>query len=146
MVVVHSPTNHLGSGALACLLADPERMTDATLAACADELGVPLRFVVSEQALPPLHQHLSGIRLYRAERPLDVERIGQRRGRLTVVGLGPGAAEFMVPATRRALDEAEARRKAQVDTVLPPETGGRRNGPEPTRYGDWEKKGILSDF
>ncbi|BCD86340.1 precorrin-3 methylase CobJ [Pseudomonas solani] len=100
-------TAGLASGALACLLAAPERMTDATLAACADELGVPLRFVVNEQALPPLHQHLSGIRLYRAERPLDVERIGQRRGRLTVVGLGPGAAEFMVPATRRALDEAE---------------------------------------
>jgi hypothetical protein len=28
---------------------------------------------------------------------------------------------------------------------LPPELGGRK-GPEPTRYGDWEKKGIVSDF
>ncbi|BCG22650.1 precorrin-3 methylase CobJ [Pseudomonas tohonis] len=100
-------TAGLASGALACLLAAPARMTDAALASCADELGVPLRFVVDETALPPLHQHLSGIRLYRAAQPLEVERIGRRRGRLTVVGLGPGAAEFMVPATRRALDEAE---------------------------------------
>lgn len=50
------------------------------------------------------------------------------------------------PAAKRALEEAEARRQAQADKALPPEQGGRRNGPEPTRYGDWEKKGILSDF
>ncbi|HCU2034325.1 TPA: precorrin-3B C(17)-methyltransferase, partial [Pseudomonas aeruginosa] len=36
-----------------------------------------------------------------------MDRIGQRRGRLTVVGLGPGCAELMVPAARQALDEAE---------------------------------------
>ena len=48
------------------------------------------------------------------------------------------------PAARRALAEAEARRKAaQVD--LPPELGG-RDGPEPVRYGDWEKKGLAIDF
>ncbi|MND63184.1 Precorrin-3B C(17)-methyltransferase [compost metagenome] len=92
---------------LACLLADRERMADAELHATAEELGVPLRFVTSEDALPPLHQHLDGIRLYLAAEPLDPTRLGQARGRLTVVGLGPGAAEFMVPATRQALDEAE---------------------------------------
>jgi len=50
------------------------------------------------------------------------------------------------PAARRALEEAEARRAVAGAETLPPETGGRRNGLEPTRYGDWEKKGILSDF
>ncbi len=30
-------------------------------------------------------------------------------------------------------------------TPLPTELGGRK-GPEPTRYGDWEKNGIISDF
>ena len=50
------------------------------------------------------------------------------------------------PAAKRALEEAEARRRAQADMELPPEQGGRRDGLEPTRYGDWEKKGILSDF
>jgi hypothetical protein len=48
-------------------------------------------------------------------------------------------------AAARALREAEARRQANPSVTLPRELGGRR-GPEPTRYGDWEKKGILSDF
>ncbi len=48
------------------------------------------------------------------------------------------------PAARRALAEAEERRKkARLD--LPPELGG-RDGPEPVRYGDWEKKGLAIDF
>ncbi|MDF2231348.1 DUF1674 domain-containing protein [Albimonas sp. CAU 1670] len=49
-------------------------------------------------------------------------------------------------AAERALAEAEARRKAEAERPpLPPELGG-RDGPEPTRFGDWEKKGIVSDF
>lgn len=48
-------------------------------------------------------------------------------------------------AARRALAEAEARRKAAKPAVLPPEVNGTQ-GPEPTRFGDWEKKGITSDF
>jgi len=49
-------------------------------------------------------------------------------------------------AARRALAEAEARRKAAGEPRLPRELGGRQNGPEPVRYGDWEKKGIAVDF
>ncbi len=48
-------------------------------------------------------------------------------------------------AAARALAEAEARRRAEEKPALPEEVGGRK-GPEPTRYGDWEKKGIVSDF
>ncbi len=48
-------------------------------------------------------------------------------------------------AGKRALAEAEARRKSLGAQELSPERGG-RPGPEPTRYGDWEKKGIISDF
>ncbi len=48
-------------------------------------------------------------------------------------------------AAARALAEAEERRKQADTKELPKETGGRK-GPEPTRYGDWEKKGIASDF
>ena len=50
----------------------------------------------------------------------------------------------MTPAARRALEEAEQRRKAE-SAARPRELGG-RDGPEPTRYGDWENKGIASDF
>lgn len=49
------------------------------------------------------------------------------------------------PAAIRALAEAEARRKAAQPTDLPTELGG-REGPEPVRYGDWEKKGLAVDF
>ncbi len=48
-------------------------------------------------------------------------------------------------AGRRARAEAETRRKAESAASLPSEIGGQR-GPEPTRYGDWEKKGLISDF
>ena len=48
------------------------------------------------------------------------------------------------PAAQRALAEAEERRQ-QAKADLPKELGG-RNGPEPVRYGDWEKKGLAIDF
>jgi len=48
-------------------------------------------------------------------------------------------------AARRALAEAENRRRAERARDLPPEHGG-PTGPEPVRYGDWEKKGIAVDF
>ncbi|MDZ4088678.1 MAG: DUF1674 domain-containing protein [Tabrizicola sp.] len=50
------------------------------------------------------------------------------------------------PAAKRALAEAEERRKAaEAKEPLPKELGG-RDGPEPVRYGDWEKKGLAVDF
>ncbi|WP_417262264.1 DUF1674 domain-containing protein [Celeribacter sp.] len=51
------------------------------------------------------------------------------------------------PAAQRALAEAEERRKAREEAVkaMPTELGG-RDGPEPVRYGDWEKKGLAIDF
>ncbi len=49
------------------------------------------------------------------------------------------------PAAQRALAEAEERRRAEPPLDLPPERGGRK-GPEPVRYGDWEKNGLAVDF
>ncbi len=48
-------------------------------------------------------------------------------------------------AARRALAEAEARRAAAPPLEMPAEKGGRK-GPEPVRYGDWERRGIAVDF
>jgi len=48
-------------------------------------------------------------------------------------------------AAQRALAEAEQRRKSAKSDPLATELGG-RDGPEPVRYGDWEKKGIAVDF
>lgn len=57
----------------------------------------------------------------------------------------PSARPDLPPAALRALAEAEERRKAAKAQILPPELGG-RDGPEPVRYGDWEKKGLAIDF
>lgn len=49
------------------------------------------------------------------------------------------------PVARRALEEAAERRAAQAHPHASPERGG-RGGLEPVRYGDWEVKGLASDF
>ncbi len=49
------------------------------------------------------------------------------------------------PEAQRALAEAEARSKKAGTPDLPTELGG-RDGPDPVRYGDWEKKGLAIDF
>jgi len=63
--------------------------------------------------------------------------------------LPPNAApdKPLSPAARRALEEAEARRRAEAEAqaAAAAERGGPR-GPEPTRFGDWERKGIAVDF
>ena len=54
---------------------------------------------------------------------------------------------LLSPAARRALAEAEARRAEALrrEAALPKEIGG-RGGNDPARYGDWEVKGMASDF
>ena len=51
----------------------------------------------------------------------------------------------LIPAARRALEEAALRRK-EVSVEKPATEVNGPRGPEPTRYGDWERKGIASDF
>ncbi len=57
-------------------------------------------------------------------------------------------SEAKKPSTetaRRALTEAKARRDKSETEKAPKELNGRK-GPDPSRYGDWENKGIVSDF
>jgi len=49
-------------------------------------------------------------------------------------------------AAERASAEAEERRRAAGAAEARPAERGGRAGPEPTRYGDWEKKGLIADF
>lgn len=56
----------------------------------------------------------------------------------------PDWGDLPEPA-QRALIEAYDRRRAAAPLNLPPELGG-RTGPEPVRYGDYEKKGLAVDF
>ncbi|AKF98514.1 precorrin-3B C17-methyltransferase [Pseudomonas aeruginosa] len=94
---------------------DPEaalaiHVTPSARAPRAEELLIHPRCVLA--ALEPADAAADAVRQALvdaglAAAPLAMDRIGQRRGRLTVIGLGPGCAELMVPAARRALDEAE---------------------------------------
>ena len=116
---------------VACLLAADSEMANPALREAALELGVPLRFAampvrVSELARNAIGQPVSifgddAIAIAVAEQPLDPSSIGRPRGRLAVIGLGPGAAELMVPAVKAEL--------ARANDVLGYETYVRMAGP-----------------
>ncbi len=69
----------------------------------------------------------------------EIDMSARGRRKQTVTG------KKLTPAAQRALSEAEKRRAKRQTEALSPERKGPK-GPEPTRYGDWEKKGIVSDF
>lgn len=98
---------------LACLLADDADMASGQLQEAALELGVPLRFTTL--AAGP------DIVIHGAAAPVDLAQLGRPRGRLAVIGLGPGAAELMVPAVKAEL--------ARCTDVLGYETYVRMAGP-----------------
>lgn len=56
----------------------------------------------------------------------------------------PGKA--LTPQARRALEEAAVRRRDQAAAAATVEERNGPSGPEPTRYGDWERKGVAVDF
>ena len=51
----------------------------------------------------------------------------------------------LTAAAERALAEAKTRKDLVEEKEFPAELGG-RDGPEPVRFGDWERKGIAVDF
>jgi cobalt-precorrin 5A hydrolase/precorrin-3B C17-methyltransferase len=116
---------------VACLLAADSAMADLALREAALELGVPLRFAsdagaVAELARNAVSQPVSifgndTLAIAVAEQPLDPLLIGRPRGRLAVIGLGPGAAQLMVPAVKAEL--------ARANDVLGYETYVRMAGP-----------------
>lgn len=117
---------------LACLLAADADMADPRLQEAAAALGVPLRFAAAAddvaqlaaravpQWLPPTRVGDS-LAIAVAQQPIDVASIGRPRGRLAVIGLGPGASDLMVPAVKAEL--------ARANDVLGYETYVRMAGP-----------------
>ncbi|WP_085704325.1 precorrin-3B C(17)-methyltransferase [Pseudomonas sp. B8(2017)] len=102
--------------AVACLLADEQAMADSALHEAALALGVALRFAARAHdlggmvaaALPAAQLiEVADVVIAVAPAPVEVAQIGRRRGRLAVIGLGPGAAELMVPAVKAELARAE---------------------------------------
>lgn len=121
----------LAQASLACLVAEEDAMGAPGLDGVAEALGVPLRYLGASEPLPAalVRDGGRGVALHRAEAPFDPSCVGRPRGRLTVIGLGPGAAEFMTPATRRALDEAQDLLGYQtyLDMAGPPRPGQTRH-------------------
>ncbi|MCF5711407.1 MULTISPECIES: precorrin-3B C(17)-methyltransferase [Pseudomonas syringae group] len=122
---------NIAEQSLACLLASEDQMASALLHQAAEALGVSIRFEragsASEMATGAVPQRLAllgmgdGIAIAVAAQPLDVQSIGRGRGRLAVIGLGPGAADLMVPAVKAEL--------ARANDVLGYETYVRMAGP-----------------
>ncbi|WP_277590337.1 precorrin-3B C(17)-methyltransferase [Pseudomonas chlororaphis] len=123
---------HIAVQSVACLLAADGDMASPALREAAADLGVPLRFApaagsvaeLAQQAVPQLLPPLSvgeDIAIAVASQPLDPQQIGRPRGRLAVIGLGPGAAELMVPAVKAEL--------ARANDILGYETYVRMAGP-----------------
>lgn len=116
---------------VACLLAVDSEIASPALREASLELGVPLRFVRAQADIAELARNAIGqpvailgddsIAIAVAEQPLDPLQIGRPRGRLAVIGLGPGAAELMVPAVKAEL--------ARANDVLGYETYVRMAGP-----------------
>lgn len=107
------------SSSLAALLVPVAWMGDANVEAAANSLGVPLRFSEGDardaaqllgQSLCMNHEvrqsDIAGIAFGIAAMPIGKDEVGRARGRLTVVGLGPGSAGLMAPDARAALNEA----------------------------------------
>ncbi|CAN7391376.1 precorrin-3B C(17)-methyltransferase [Caballeronia sp. LjRoot29] len=107
--------------ALAAVLAPLNMMTSVSLVEAAHTLDMPLRFGTLPAGFVVLESLDDGITIALAPQPLDPSTLGQARGTLTVIGLGPGSADLMVPAARHALIRA--------DDVLGYETYVRMAGP-----------------
>ena len=116
---------------LACLVAADTLMASVALREAAQELGVALRFVamtgdavtLARSSVPAANilSATDNLAIAVAAQPLEVAQIGRPRGRLAVIGLGPGAAELMVPAVKAEL--------ARATDVLGYETYVRMAGP-----------------
>lgn len=136
----------LATASLAALLAPAALMGDASLAQAATVLRVPLRFVdLAHDADHARAAHLidalklhdatlhaddaHGIALAVARAPLDAATLGQARGKLTVLGLGPGRADLLTPMARAALDDATdiVGYATYVDMAGPQRPGQRRH-------------------
>lgn len=114
-------THGLARLALAALVAPASLLGDARVEAAAQTLGVPLRFADVDgdedadaaallgstlRVAHTLRATSDGLACAVATQPVDPATLGRARGRLTVLGLGPGDAAWLTPAARTALAQA----------------------------------------
>ncbi|GGJ85032.1 precorrin-3B C(17)-methyltransferase [Pseudomonas matsuisoli] len=97
----------LAPQSLAALIVTGVPQAVPKLALLAQDVGVPLRFVDDAGVLGPVEWETQDLSLHVANDSTCADSMGIARGSLHVVGLGPGAAGYMAPAVRQALDAAQ---------------------------------------
>ncbi|WP_176038144.1 precorrin-3B C(17)-methyltransferase [Brucella tritici] len=107
----------IAPASLALLLAHEKNCTAPQLHKMAQNLGTPLRYVADaadarELVLRSVERPVElterkGLAIAVAAAPADVLFVGRKRGKLVVIGLGPGSRELMTPAVQHELEQAE---------------------------------------
>ena len=97
--------------------------------------------------LPPRSRHLWIWHGYAKSQAMPTDPTPPKPAEANVADKPPARKSPLTPAAERALAEAAARRAERDRHAAdrPKEIQG-RDGPEPTRYGDWEVNGLTSDF
>jgi cobalt-precorrin 5A hydrolase/precorrin-3B C17-methyltransferase len=113
--------HHIAPMSLAAVLAPVDTMGSMRLVEVAHALDLPLRFGALPAGFETFEPSEDRIVIAVAPQPIDASTLGQARGTLTVIGLGPGRVDLMVPAAKDAL--------SQADDVLGYETYVRMAGP-----------------
>lgn len=107
----------IAQSSLALLLAHEKDCASSVLHQVAANLDIPLRYVADaadarELVLRSVEQPVElidsdGLAVAIAATPADVLLVGRKRGKLVVIGLGPGSSDLMTPAVQRELEQAE---------------------------------------
>jgi cobalt-precorrin 5A hydrolase / precorrin-3B C17-methyltransferase len=104
IITTQLATANLAIGAIACIVL-PKSVAGAAIAGIGRSLNLPIRFVTSTQWQSDLTVIGSdaNLRILSAIEPVDPRSIGQAQGKLTVVGTGPGSAQWLSPQVRQAI-------------------------------------------
>ncbi|MBQ0708609.1 MULTISPECIES: precorrin-3B C(17)-methyltransferase [unclassified Ochrobactrum] len=107
----------IAPASVALLLAHEKDCTSPQLQEAAKKLDVPLRYVahatdarslvLRSVEQPVKLTEIEGLAIAVAPTPADVLFVGRKRGKLVVIGLGPGSRDLMTPAVQRELEQAE---------------------------------------
>jgi cobalt-precorrin 5A hydrolase / precorrin-3B C17-methyltransferase len=100
-------TNNLALAAVACIVL-PNTTAGAAIANVGNSLNLPIRLVESELLHPDLTviSRDSNLTIFNATQPIDPSSIGRARGKLSIVGTGPGSKQWLSPEVRETIRTA----------------------------------------
>jgi cobalt-precorrin 5A hydrolase / precorrin-3B C17-methyltransferase len=104
VITTQLSTTNLSIQAISCLVL-PKSIIGAAIAGIGKSLNLPIRFVESTQWQSNLTvvSRDPNLTIFSAIAPINPDSIGQARGKLTIIGTGPGSAEWMSPQVRQTI-------------------------------------------